>query len=390
MPAIFTSPLFLVLALWFAGLGAAAQFAKIAVIFPQLQDHYGLHGAQSGLMLSLVSFMGVILGLVAGIVAIRFGPRRVLLVSLAIGAAISLWQAILPSFPVMLASRIVEGFSHLGLVVATPTLIAGLTSGRLQNLALTLWGTFFSVAFAALAFLAPPLVAAHGIPSLFVAHGIYMAAFAALLAIALPQPRPPAPQPWPGLREIGRRHVAVYSSPFVSAPALGWTFYTLTFVSMITIMPPLFDEAIRPFATAAMPLAAIASSMTLGTFLLRRHSGISVVLMGFAAAILCSVGLLVAGPDPWLGIALFAALGLIQGASFAAVPQLNAGISERALANGGIAQTGNIGNMLGTPAGLAVVSVAGTNGLPVFLIACYGAAIAIHLYLARRRAAATD
>ncbi len=381
------SPLFVVLAIWCAGLGAAAQFGKIAVIFPLLQDHYGAHGAQSGLMLSLVSFMGVVLGLVAGIVAIRFGPRRVLLASLAIGAVVSLWQATLPSFPVMLLSRILEGFSHLGVVVTAPTMIAQVASGHRQALALTLWGTFFSVAFAFLAFTGPPLVAAHGVAALFVAHGAYMAVFMLVLTVALPRPKNLTVQPWPSLGAIAARHVAVYSSPSVAAPAAGWIFYTLTFVSMITIMPPFFDEAVRPFVTAAMPIAAIVASLTLGSFLLRRYSGITVVLAGFTAAAIFSAGLLLAGADPWLCIALFAALGLIQGASFAAVPQLNAGVAERALANGGIAQTGNIGNMLGTPVGLAALSLAGIPGLAVMLIACYVAAIAIHLFLARKRAA---
>ena len=75
-----------------------------------------------------------------------------------------------------------------------------------------------------------------------------------------------------------------------------------------------------------------------------------------------------------------------QGASFATVPQLNDALAEQALSNAGIAQMGNLGNMLGTPVAIAILSTIGYQGLPVFLIVCYAAAIALHVLLARRRA----
>ncbi|MCC0030037.1 MAG: MFS transporter [Brucellaceae bacterium] len=387
MPAVFRSPLFLVLALWFAGLGAAAQFAKIAVILPELQAFYGRDGAESGLLVSLISFMGVVLGIVAGIAAIRIGLRRLLIAALVLGAAVSLWQAAMPSFSVMLASRILEGLSHLAVVVTAPTLIARIAPPHRQGTALTLWGTFFSVAFAVTGLVAPAIIAAHGIGALFAAHGLYMAAFAALLAVTLPQVSHDRNEgKWPTPGDIARRHAAVYSSPFIAAPAAGWLFYTMTFVSLLTLLPPLFEASVRPLATAAMPLAAIASSMLIGSALLRRMRAISVVLIGFSAAIVLSAGLLVAPGSLGIAVALFAALGLVQGASFATVPQLNDGLAEQALSNAGIAQMGNLGNMLGTPVAIAILSTIGYQGLPVFLIVCYGAAIALHVLLARRRA----
>ncbi|MDP2118386.1 MAG: hypothetical protein Q8K28_00635 [Hoeflea sp.] len=126
--------------------------------------------------------------------------------------------------------------------------------------------------------------------------------------------------------------------------------------------------------------------MTLGTLLLRFLSPVTVIVAGFASATLLVLVFLMAGPSPWLFIALFAALGLVQGASFAAVPELNAALPDRALANGGIAQTGNIGNALGTPVLLAVTATGAAAGLPVLLIACYVSAIAVHLAMARSRA----
>ncbi|KGF70399.1 membrane protein [Hoeflea sp. BAL378] len=387
MPHFLRAPLFLVLLLWAAGLGAAAQFAKIVVIFPELQAHYGQTGAASGYLVSLISVVGMLLGLIAGIIAIQIGVRRLLLSGLVLGAVISAWQATLPGFGWMLASRLVEGLSHLAIVVSAPTLIAELSGRRYQGMALTLWGSYFGVAFAAIALAAPWVLATFGLPGLPAIHAVYMAAIAGLLTLALPViDRRDAP-PWPTPGDIARRHLAAYSSAFIAAPALGWLFYTLTFVSMLAILPSTLDPGIRAFATAAMPLASIASSMTIGNLLLRYVSAVSVIVAGFAIAILLVLAFWITGPQPWLFIALFAALGLVQGATFAAVPELNAALPDRALANGGIAQTGNLGNALGTPALLAVTAAGSAAGLPVLLIVCYASAIAVHLAMARRRAA---
>ena len=389
MTALLRSPLFLVLALWFAGLGAAAQFAKIVVIFPELQAHYGETGAASGYLVSLISVMGMLLGLIAGIIAIHIGVRRLLIAGLALGAAVSAWQATLPGFEWMLASRLVEGLAHLAIVVTAPTLIAQYAAPRYQGMALTLWGSYFGVAFAALALVAPAVLATLGLSGLPALHAVYMAALAALLALVLPREERHHALTLPSPGEIARRHWTVYSSPFIGAPALGWLFYTLTFVSMLAVLPPMLDPAVRPFAAAAMPLASIVSSITLGNLLLRAMPAVGVIIAGFASAIALVALLPLTGPGAWLFIALFAALGLVQGASFAAVPQLNPTLGDRALANGGIAQTGNLGNALGTPALLAVGSAGSAAGLPVLLIGCYAAAIAVHTVMARSRAQST-
>ncbi|MCR9121865.1 MAG: MFS transporter [Phyllobacteriaceae bacterium] len=386
MRRLSSSPLFLVLALWLAGLGCAAQFAKMAVILPALQDHYGETGVASGFLVSLIALMGIVLGLVAGVLAIRIGLRRLLLTGLVLGAVVSFIQATMPPFSWMLAIRFVEGLSHLAIVVATPTLIAQITPPRHQGAALTLWGTFFGVAFTSVALVAPVLLSAGGPGAVFFAHGAYMAVFAVLLALVLPRPAPLAVAAPPlGLRELIARHVDIYTSPTIGAPAIGWVFYTLTFVALLAVLPPFINAEQRVLATALMPLASIVSSMTLGVFLLRFVPATTVVQIGFVTAAIFGTMFAVAGPAAWLAVTLFACLGLVQGASFAAVPQLNADPADRALANGGLAQTGNLGNTTGTPLLIAIIAITGFAGVPWFLLGCYLIAIGTNVALARRR-----
>ena len=112
------------------------QFAKMSLIFPQLEVFYGGQGsAWLGFLVSLISFLGIVLGLVAGLIVARTGFRRVLIASLVAGAVVSVTQAFLPPLSVMLAVRLLEGASHLAIVVAAPTLIAQITTLGLAQLA---------------------------------------------------------------------------------------------------------------------------------------------------------------------------------------------------------------------------------------------------------------
>lgn len=61
----------LVIVLWAAGLGAAGQFAKISVIFPTIQQVYSGAGPSLGFLVSLISFLGIALGLSAGLIVAR-------------------------------------------------------------------------------------------------------------------------------------------------------------------------------------------------------------------------------------------------------------------------------------------------------------------------------
>ena len=380
-----TTPFGLILLLWGAGLGAAAQYGKVSVIFDLLPAAYPDAGAAVGWIVSLVGFVGILFGVMAGLVVARIRYRRALLAALWAGAIVSCLQALLPPLPWMLFARVIEGASHLAIVVAAPTLIAQLSAEKHRGLTLTLWGTFFGVAFAVLAFAGRPLALSYGLPALFLAHGAYMAVFAMILSARLRALPEEGPQPAFSLRQVLRDHGAIYRSPYVSAPAIGWLFYTFSFVSILTVLPPYIDPAVRSAVMTAMPLMSIAVSMTLGVLMLRALSAVQVVMTGFGLSALCMVWLWLDPGAPLACLALAGAMGLIQGASFAAVPELNSAPSAQAQANGAMAQMGNIGNTIGTPVMAFGLIHAGYGILPLMAGSAFVLGLCLHLVLARLR-----
>ncbi len=380
------TPLGLILVLWLAGLCAAGQFAKISLVLVELQAIYPGHGTMAGLLVTLLSFMGVILGLFTGMIVARFGFRKPLITALLLGAALSAMQATLPPFSFMLASRFVEGVSHLLIVVAAPTLIARVSTDQNRHMAMTLWGTFFGVAFALVAFFGLPLVKAFGLPSLFLAHATAMLIIAIALFLMLPRSEVQAGAlAGMSFSEVVTRHVETYRSPHMSAPALGWLFYTLSFVSMLTVLPGLLPPDQRSFASATMPLAGIAMSLTFGVLLLRNLSAIQVVKLGFLLAAVCMLFMWYIKDSGWPAIMLFAVLGLVQGATFAAVPQLNHDPRHQAYANGAMAQMGNLGNLTGTVILLWMLQQLGQTGLIIFGVACFVSGLVVHVWLDHQR-----
>lgn len=66
------SPMLQVFVLWFAGLGAAAQFSKVGVIFEPISAAYaGAAEVTLGLIVSVVGFAGLIFGTTAGLFVAR-------------------------------------------------------------------------------------------------------------------------------------------------------------------------------------------------------------------------------------------------------------------------------------------------------------------------------
>ena len=376
----------LILLLYGAGLGAAAQLGKIASSFPMLREAYPANDVVQGLLLSLVSLMGVVLGVVAGQLVASQGYKRMLVAGLALGGAMSLLQALLPPLPVFMASRLIEGLSHLAIVVAAPTLINLVTAERHRYLSMTLWSSFFGVAFAVLAFVAPVVLPITGLGGFYGWHGAYMLLFAALIAMVLPASGV-SRSALPGLKDALMRHVSAYSSPRESPAALGWLCYTLTYVSILTVLPPYLPADQRVMIATILPLASILSSFVIGAGLMRFLTAVTVTQIGFIAAACAAAWLMVSGISPAPLVAIFLALGLVQSASFAVIPELNTTAEGQALATGAVAQTGNLGNALGTPLLLALVGALGVTALPVALIALYLLGIAAHEVTKWRRAA---
>ncbi|WP_411891819.1 MFS transporter [Yoonia sp. SDW83-1] len=360
----------LIFTLWGAGLLAGGQFAKVSVILSEFQIIYPRQTDQVAWLLTLVSVVGALLGGVAASLANRFGLRHVLILSLIAAGGLSLWQSTYPSFALMALSRFVEGVTHLGIVVTAPALMAEISTERWRGATMALWGTFFGVSFAVFGWFGIPFVDLVGVSGLFQLHGACLLLIAVLVGLLLRGHRVsdgPSTSSW----QHGKSALLAFQNARVVWSGIGWLFYTLTFLALLTILPAQLSEDLKPQITTAMSLVGIATGILILPVALLYFKATTAVLAGFLlASLITAVG---AWSNPLvLAIALFAILGIIQSGTFAAVAELNHSTDARTLGYGAMAQSGNLGNLIGTPLLLYVLKVSDLASLLVTTSVIYG------------------
>lgn len=383
--------LLIIFLVWAAGLGAAAQFGKIAVALGAFRAAYPVSEVALGFLISCVGMVGLIFGVLGGILITRIGIRRAFVIGMLAAAALSALQAFMLPYPVMIALRVLEGASHLAIVIAGPILMARHSSDAARPAVMTLWSSFFGLSFMLIALIAPALLSWGGAEGLLLAHAAYMAALGLALWRVLPAPAAQgAAAHLPlSLGDILGLHGQIYRSAYLSAAALGFVWYTGLYIALLTYLPGFVAESHRTGLSASLPLASIITSLTLGVLLLRYIPAVRAVQIGFLITALFALPLLwTLGWDAGfilVCLALMGATGLIPGASFSALAVLNPDEQNRAYATGAIAQMGNVGTTTGPPILAAIVSAAGISGTVAFVLIYCAAGIAIHQWLAARR-----
>ncbi|MDV7398119.1 MFS transporter, partial [Arthrospira platensis SPKY1] len=114
---------------------SALHVGKLPPAIPVLSDSLGLGLVQGGFLLSIIQLAGMTLGAVAGTVADRMGPRRIMLIGLLLLATGSLMGAMASTPAFLLMTRAIEGMGFLMAVLPAPVLLRRLIhqSGALQK-----------------------------------------------------------------------------------------------------------------------------------------------------------------------------------------------------------------------------------------------------------------
>ena len=358
-----------VIFLWIAGISAAMQFAKFSVSYDVVLQHYQTSVTLTGAVISVMGVAGLIFGVFGGMVASRVGYLRVLVGALFLGSLLSFIQAQLPSFSILMATRLIEGFSQLGVVIAAPTLIAKLSAPQHKSLTMGLWATFFGVAFAVSGWLGKALLEEYGLSTLLLSHSALIGSMGVVLFLLLRHN--PVLNIAPVTANNGsfiRQMARVYRNPRSLLPSIVFLFYTCTLVSLLTYIPRLTsDSKLQALLMVCLPLVSTCGTFLAGTLSQYVMSPQRVALFAYSgmAAFALSLPSLLAFPLVF-GVAVGALilfLGLVSGASMAMIPALARNPNEQAESYGLIAQFGNLGGTIGPPSFALMISLYGITGL---------------------------
>lgn len=357
--------------LWCAGIFAAMQFAKFSISYDSLLTVYNVSGASIGVLLSIVGVVGLLFGVVAGILSGHLGYQKVLIGALCIGGVLSLIQSVLPSYSTLLISRIIEGVSHLGLIVAAPTLMLRCSASRHQSLVMGLWGTFFGVAFSVAGWLGGKILSQYGVSELFFAHALFSVPLIVYFLISSSKSKLVNQHTTASILSINTlvtSTIQVYLNPRTCLPGIVFLFHTSMFVALLTFIPRISDDdTTQNFLLISLPLCSIAGTFLAGIlsqYCLRPPNLllVSYAVVAFATFLVISVE---SEKTLFIYSALFLLLvsGVVQGTSFTLIPFLSKSESELAMGNGAIAQLGNVGATIGPPIFAYFIDINGNYGL---------------------------
>lgn len=352
----------LILFLWLSGIVAGMQFAKFSSTIGLIQAEVGINPLYSSWLLSSLGIIGIVLGVTSGVIVSRFSPLK-MVVAFLWWAAASLLQALFSQPGVMLAVRILEGFSQLILVSAAPTALLKVTPKRYQALVMTFWGTYFGVAYLIINVLQGSLTQWGGWKAIFYGHALFSAGVALVLSLLLrtDSTSEDAGQPSQDHNKLSfiSQHKAVYKETGSLLPGLLFVCHTLMYLVFLTYIPLRFNQSYPEellksnFLQISMPLFSL-----LGTFLssviLNKVQKSPLILIKYAFGTMIGLCVLIifnSGAAFFLAVAsaILMCSGVLQGAIFATIPYLSDDSTIHAYANGTITQMGNIGTTVGPP-----------------------------------------
>lgn len=353
------------------GLLAAGQLGLVAPLVPALQGELNLSLAFVGLILSVITLVGALLGLAAGGAVERTGYARAIFVGLALmtlAACICAWAS---TGTMLLAARGFAGVGYLLVVVAAPSLMARLAAPRDRALALSLWGTFVPAGIALAQALSGVAVETWGWRAIFVADAVLLAVALAIALMTLAADRA-TPMSGPSLRwrDLGGAPLLLAVSFFC---------FALTFLGMAGLLTVYFIE-IRGFSIerasgliAPTTACGALGSLAAGWLMQRGISSWSLAGAGLLGAMVLAVVVFSAAASDWAVIAAtalsFTLGGMVPAAAFASVPLLARDARAIGPLNGLLAQTGSLGSLLGPPLVALWVGAVGWAMAPTLLLA---------------------
>jgi predicted MFS family arabinose efflux permease len=378
-----------VIALIFAGMIAAGQVGKAAVALPLIQRELGLGLFAASWVIAMYGILGAVAGLPAGAVVSVLTNRAALAGGLVLIGVGSLAGAAAPSGAFLIATRALESFGFLAVVVAIPALLRAAAAEKDNDLVFSFWGTYMPGGSAAMM-----LVGAHlDWQALWIVNGALALAYAPVILWLAPQAAPPVRTR--GHMQGNVKAVLTSPGPLLIASAFG--VYAFQYFAIIGLFPTLLVERLGLSTAAAGTISAVAvvcngiGNLLAGALMRLRVPLWMVVAGGFVFTAAACFGVFAEGLTVTVVAAvtclILAVNGLTPASLFAAAPRVTANAHLLTVALGLIVQASNIGQLLGVPAMAAWVERFGWGYAWVVVVATsvVGIAIAARLRVVLRK-----
>jgi MFS family permease len=346
-----------------AAVVVSLNVGKLPPALPLLRDEFGLGLVEASLLVSFFQLAGMLLGVFGGMLADRFGPRRVMRVGLCVAAAGSALGALAPDAAMLLGSRALESAGFILAVLPGPALIARDVPGPRLRGAMGIWSTYMPAGMALGLAVSPVVYGALGWRAAW--WGIAAGSLAMVVVVGR------AVAPDPGERAVRgalalARDTLRWPRSWVLALAFGC--YGAQWTGLFSFLPTLYSESGVPLAlagalTALGVVANVGGNLASGVLLQRGVSRAALLVAG-ALGMAIGAGLCFGELGPfalrYAGVLLFSSTGgLIPGTLFATTAAYAPHPRAVGTATGLMQQGSAIGQFASPPLIAAVAAASG-------------------------------
>ncbi len=166
---------------------ATIQF-KIPVVMGDIMANMGMDASSASWLMSIFTFVGIILALPTGALAKRFGPKTMLLAAAAIIAVGSLLGAFAGNGMVLIVSRAIEGVAFIFVTICGPLAVQKYVSPDKIGSATGIWALWVCLGSVVGGVLTPTLYASTGFAGVWVIYAAAAVVFAIVVAVIVKNP----------------------------------------------------------------------------------------------------------------------------------------------------------------------------------------------------------
>ncbi len=349
------------------GIVGGGELGKVPIALPVLSGDFGLSLVEGGLLLGMFQVALMAAGIVAGMMADRFGQRRVMAIGLVIAAIGSALGAMAGSGAQLLASRAVESAGFMAMVLPGPALLGRMVDSRRLRATMGLWACYMPTGMGLVLLLGPIVIDAVGWRALWWAFTLLPLGLAALVWHRV-EPDQPHRTGADGEHRAAPLVIATLTCPGCWLLAGAFACYAGQWMSVFGFLPTFYRGQGLTSATAGLLTAIGALVNVTGNFgsglLLQRGIAAHRLLLLASLTMLACAWILFGSGLPFAAryaavLAFSAVGGLIPGTLFALTHRYAPTPQAVSTTTGLMQQGSSTGQFIIPPVLAAVVSTAG-------------------------------
>ncbi|MPS94074.1 CynX/NimT family MFS transporter [Comamonas sp.] len=352
-----------------AGVSASLHVGKLPPAVPLLQQQLDMSLVQAGFLLSTVQVAGMLLGLVVGLGADRWGLRRSLLTGLILMALSSVLGAAATGYAWLLALRALEGLGFLLVAMPAPGLIRRAVRPSELGTRMGWWGSYMPIGSALGLLLGPWVLQASSWQVWWIALGCTSALAACAVWRMVPADEAATAAVAAKADEGWRPRLSrTLRSPGPWLVSLGFMAYSGQWMGVIGFLPTLYAEAglgarLAGLLTAVVAACNMLGNVAAGKLLQRGWTPARCLKTGYGLmAAMALMAYVQIGGEPWaplwlrfVAVALFSATGgLIPATLFTTAMHLAPSPATVSTTVGFMQQWSCVGQFAGPPLVAAV------------------------------------